>query len=108
MLQKQTFIYAHHLGITIFSGSLYAVCFFPPVVFGLYGRIAPASRVFLAMLCGMATLLVWIALGLSSLLHEVFPGLIVSTALYLVFSEHVDETHVDNKHDDQEQKAAAI
>ena len=25
------------VGITIFSGSLYAVCFFPPVVFGLYG-----------------------------------------------------------------------
>ena len=60
------------VGITIFSGSLYAV-FFPPVVFGLYGRVAPASRVFVAMLFGIATLIAWIALGLSSLLHGI-PG----------------------------------
>ena len=79
------------VGITIFSGSLYAVCFFPPVVFGLYGRIAPASRVFVAMLLGIATLIAWIALGLSSLLHEVFPGLIVSTAIYLAFSKRVED-----------------
>lgn len=75
------------VGITIFSGSLYAVCFFPPMVFGLYGRVAPASWVFVAMLCGMATLVIWIALGLNSLLHEVFPGLIVSTVIYLASSE---------------------
>lgn len=75
------------VGITIFSGSLYAVCFFPPVVFGLYGKVAPASWVFVAMLCGMATLVIWIALGLNSLLHEVFPGLIVSTVIYLASSE---------------------
>ena len=75
------------VGITIFSGSLYAVCFFPPVVFGLYGRVAPASWIFVAMLCGMATLVIWIALGLNSLLHEVFPGLIVSTVIYVASSE---------------------
>jgi hypothetical protein len=45
---------------------------------------------------------------LSSLLHEVFPGLIVSTALYLVYSEQVEHTQLDNKHDDEEQKTAAI
>ena len=87
------------VGITIFSGSLYAVCFFPPVVFGLYGRIAPASRVFVAMLFGIATLIAWIALGLSSLLHEVFPGLVVSTAIYLAFSERVDDQPVDEAHE---------
>lgn len=48
---------------------------------------APASWVFVAMLCGMATLVIWIALGLNSLLHEVFPGLIVSTVIYLASSE---------------------
>lgn len=86
------------VGITIFSGSLYAVCFFPPVVFGLYGRVAPASHVFVAMLCGMATLIVWIALGLNSLLHEVFPGLIISTAIYLAFSERVDGEQANGEH----------
>ena len=87
------------VGITIFSGSLYAVCFFPPVVFGLYGRVAPASRVFVAMLFGIATLIAWIALGLSSLLHEVFPGLVVSTAIYLAFSERVDDRPVGEAHE---------
>lgn len=86
------------VGITIFSGSLYAVCFFPPVVFSLYGRVAPASRVFVAMLCGMATLIAWIALGLSSLLHEVFPGLIISTAIYLAFSARVNDEYADEEH----------
>ena len=79
------------VGITIFSGSLYAVCFFPPVVFGLYGRIAPASRVCAAMLCGMTTLIMWIALGLSSVLHEVFPGLAVSTVIYLASSVRLED-----------------
>ena len=87
------------VGITIFSGSLYAVCFFAPVVFGLYGRIAPASRVFVAMLFGIATLIAWIALGLSSLLHEVFPGLVVSTAIYLAFSKRVDDQPVGEAHE---------
>lgn len=87
------------VGITIFSGSLYAVCFFPPVVFGLYGRVASASRVFVAMLFGIATLIAWIALGLSSLLHEVFPGLVVSTAIYLAFSKRVDDQPVGEAHE---------
>ena len=87
------------VGITIFSGSLYAVCFFPPVVFGLYGRIAPASRVFVAMLFGIATLIAWIALGLSNLLHEVFPGLVVSTAIYLAFSKRVGDQPVGEAHE---------
>ena len=87
------------VGITIFSGSLYAVCFFPPVVFGLYGRVAPASRVFVAMLFGIATLIAWIALGLNSLLHEVFPGLVVSTAMYLAFSKRVDNQPLGDAHE---------
>ena len=82
------------VGITIFSGSLYAVCFFPPVVFGLYGRIASAARVFTSMLLGIATLIIWIALGLSDLLHEVFPALLVSSVIYLVSSHRVHDDPV--------------
>lgn len=70
------------VGITIFSGSLYAVCFFPPVVFGLYGRIASPLRVLSAMLSGMALLVIWIALGLNSAIHEVFPALLLSALIY--------------------------
>lgn len=70
------------VGITIFSGSLYAVCFFPPVVFGLYGRIASARTTLMSMILGMSTLILWITLGLSSLLHEVFPALLMSASFY--------------------------
>jgi SSS family transporter len=70
------------VSITIFSGSLYAVCFFPPVVFGLYGRIASARTTLMSMILGMSTLILWITLGLSSLLHEVFPALLMSASVY--------------------------
>ena len=70
------------VGITIFSGSLYAVCFFPPVVFGLYGRVASAQTTLASMILGMSTLILWITLGLSVLLHEVFPALLVSASVY--------------------------
>jgi Na+/pantothenate symporter len=70
------------VGITIFSGSLYAVCFFPPVVFGLHGRIASARTTLMSMILGMSTLILWITLGLSALLHEVFPALLMSASVY--------------------------
>jgi len=70
------------VGITIFSGSLYAVCFFPPVVFGLYGHVASAKTTLVSMILGMSTLILWITLGLSALLHEVFPALLVSSSIY--------------------------
>ena len=70
------------VGITIFSGSLYAVCFFPPVVFGLYGRVASAKTTLVSMILGMSTLILWITLGLSALLHEVFPALLASASVY--------------------------
>jgi len=47
------------VGITIFSGSLYAVCFFPPVVFGLYGLVASAKTTLVSMTLGMSTLILW-------------------------------------------------
>jgi thiosulfate reductase cytochrome b subunit len=34
------------------------------------------------MLLGMAVLIGWISLGLSSQLHEVFPALLTSCAIY--------------------------
>ena len=34
------------------------------------------------MILGMSTLILWITLGLSALLHEVFPALLVSASVY--------------------------
>ena len=77
------------VGITIFSGSLYAVCFFPPVVFGLYNKVASARVVLTSMILGMSVLVIWISLGLSTLIHEVFPALLVSALVYWTRSTHI-------------------
>ena len=72
--------------ITIFSGSLYAVCFFPAIVIGLHWNKHHSSAVIGSMLLGVATLLVWIYLDLRSIVHEVFPALAVSVLVFWLVS----------------------
>ena len=72
--------------ITIFSGSLYAVCFFPAIVIGLHWNEHSSSAVIGSMVFGIATLLIWIYFGLRSTLHEVFPALIVSASVFWLIS----------------------
>lgn len=68
--------------ITIFSGSLYAVCFFPAILFGLHWRRGNSAAVLTSMGLGVAVLLGWLAAGLGTVLHEVFPALLVSCVAY--------------------------
>ncbi|MGA0170448.1 MAG: sodium:solute symporter family protein [Pseudomonadales bacterium] len=75
--------------ITIFSGSLYAVCFFPAVVLGLYWHRGTARSVLWSMSVGTLVLLGWILLGFKQHLHEVFPALAASLAVYY-FSARLD------------------
>ena len=72
--------------ITIFSGSLYAVCFFPAVVFGLYWHKGTAAAVLWSMIIGVSTLIAWIAADFRQSLHEVFPALLLSGMTYWVLS----------------------
>jgi SSS family transporter len=72
--------------ITIFSGSLYAVCFFPAVVLGLHWQRGTATAVLVSMATGVFVLLLWIWLGLRGTLHEVFPSLLASIVAYVSVS----------------------
>ena len=72
--------------ITIFSGSLYAVCFLPAVLMGLHWQRGTAMGVLASMVSGVAVLLLWLALGYNRVLHEVFPALAVSVVVYWVFA----------------------
>ncbi|MEC8075609.1 MAG: hypothetical protein VX122_05605, partial [Pseudomonadota bacterium] len=72
------------LQLTIFSGSLYAVCFLPAVVLGLYWSKGSAGAVLMSMAAGVVTLLVWLALGYNVFIHEVFPALCASAASYIL------------------------
>ncbi|MGI9327165.1 MAG: sodium:solute symporter family transporter [Pseudomonadales bacterium] len=74
--------------ITTFSGSLYAVCFLPPVLLGLYWKRGDAFAVVSAMIAGVTVLLGWLALGWNSWLHEVFPALAISTGVYTLLAWH--------------------
>ncbi|MEM7000212.1 MAG: hypothetical protein AAF529_05455 [Pseudomonadota bacterium] len=66
------------VALTIFSGSLYAVCFLPAVIFGLHSGRGTAAGVIAGMGLGSLTLVGWLVLGWNSTLHEVFPALAVS------------------------------
>ena len=69
--------------ITIFSGSLYAVCFLPAILFGLHWRPGSAAGVVASMVLGVTVLLGWMAFGPREAVHEVFPALLTSCAAYL-------------------------
>ena len=85
------------LQITIFSGSLYAVCFLPAVVLGLYWSKGSAEGVLFSMVAGVTTLLVWLSQGYSSVLHEVFPALVGSLMAYVAVAARSRHT-VDLDH----------
>lgn len=68
--------------ITIFSGSLYAVCFFPAILFGLHWHRGTATGTLASMASGMTVLLGWMAVGPREIVHEVFPALAVSCLVY--------------------------
>ena len=81
--------------ITIFSGSLYAVCFFPAVVLGLHWRRGASLAVLWSMFLGVSTLFVWLLLDFKETLHEVFPALLVSLTAYIVCSMMGDDNNSD-------------
>ena len=72
--------------ITIFSGSLYAVCFLPAVLLGLHWQKGNAIAVLSSMLVGTVVLVLWLVGGYREHLHEVFPALIASIVVYVGLS----------------------
>ena len=72
--------------LTIFSGSLFAVCFVPTILLGLHWRRGNAAAALSAFGLGVAVLLGWLLLGYDRAVHEVFPALAVSTAAYVALS----------------------
>ena len=78
--------------ITTFSGSLYAVCFVPAILIGLHWRRGNASAVLWSFGSGIGCILLWRTIGLSAVLHEVIPALLVSTAVYVGLASATNQT----------------
>ncbi|MDE0422114.1 MAG: sodium:solute symporter family protein [Gammaproteobacteria bacterium] len=72
--------------ITIFSGSLFAVCFVPTILLGLHWHRGNEAAALAAFGVGIAVLLGWLLAGLGDFVHEVFPALVASTGAYVAIS----------------------
>ncbi|MDH3734765.1 MAG: sodium/solute symporter [Gemmatimonadota bacterium] len=72
--------------LTAFSGSLYAACFFPAVVLGLFWRRGTGTAVVASFVLGVGVLVVWDWLPLAGVVHEVFPAMALSTLAYVGLS----------------------
>lgn len=72
------------MDITIFSGSLYAVCFLPTVLLGLHWHRGNETAALGTFAVGILVLVGWLALGLKAVLHEVFPALAASMLFYVI------------------------
>jgi SSS family transporter len=70
--------------LTSFSGSLYAACFFPALLFGLYWRKGNGVAVVSSLVTGFLVLVLWTPLGIAPGIHEVFPALALSTLAHVV------------------------
>ncbi|HVL66925.1 MAG TPA: sodium/solute symporter [Vicinamibacterales bacterium] len=71
--------------LTSFSGSLYAGCFLPVLLFGLYSRRGDGRAAIASMAAGLFALLAWKPFGPAAV-HEVFPAMAVSLTAYLLFA----------------------
>ena len=69
--------------ITTLSGSVYAACLTPVVIFGLHWRRGNGTSVVAACLSGLLTLVVWRYTAYAGVLHEIFPAIAVSNIVYL-------------------------
>ena len=70
--------------LTAFSGSLYAACFCPPLLFGLYWRQGNGAAALGSMITGLAVLLAWTRFPPLAGVHAVFPSVAASTLAYVV------------------------
>jgi len=76
--------------MTSFSGALFAACFMPPVLLGLYWRRGTGTAVITSIVIGVIALMFWndIASRVNALsqVHEVFPAMLFSMLGYILVS----------------------
>ncbi len=78
--------------LTAFSGSLYAACFFPVIVLGLFWRPGNGTSAIASFVVGVGTLLLWRYVPFGSNIHQVFPAILFSTVVYAV-TAYLGVTH---------------
>ncbi len=69
--------------LTALSGAMYAACFFPAVVLGLWWRKGNGASVIASFAAGLGVLFFWRFVPGSEILHEVFPAVALSLLAYV-------------------------
>ena len=69
--------------LTALSGAMYAACFFPAVVLGLYWKKGNGPSVIASFAAGLGVLFLWRFVPGSESVHEVFPAVLLSLAAYV-------------------------
>lgn len=69
--------------LTIFSGSLYAACFFPALMLGLHWSRGNGAAVVASFVTGVSTLVLWLLFELDDYVHEVFPAIGLSLIVFV-------------------------
>ena len=69
--------------LTAFSGAVYGACFFPSLVLGLHWKRGNGTVVIASFVTGIVVLLTWDLVPGSEILHEIFPAMGLSTAVYV-------------------------
>ena len=72
------------VALTSFSGSLYAACFLPAIVLGLYWQRGDGRSVLASFTAGILCLACWDYLPPAEVVHRVFPAVLCSLLTYAV------------------------
>ena len=75
------------VGLTALSGAIYGACFGPALLFGLYWRRGNGAATVASFLTGLLVLLLWNRLPFGGGIHQVFPGVALSFAVYWVVAK---------------------
>jgi Na+/proline symporter len=80
------------VALTALSGSMYAACFLPSIVLGLYWSRGNNKAVIGSFVTGLSVLFFW---PWTEYLHQVFPAIIVSSSVYTLIS--IFSTKIETK-----------
>jgi len=71
------------VSLTALSGAIYGACFGPAILLGLHWKQGNGTAVIASFVAGLGVLLTWGASPWAAALHEVFPAVAISFAVYV-------------------------
>jgi SSS family transporter len=74
------------VALTVLSGALYAACFVPALLMGLFWRRGDGVAVLASIAAGVLVLLIWPRFPIAATVHQIFPAVLASVSAYAALS----------------------